>query len=307
MIKVEPRGTWVVTANNAQLGGDLSRRCFRVRLDARMARPWMGRKFRHPDLLPWVREHRGELLWALLTLARAWFAAGRPKSGTPRIGKFENWCQVVGGILTHAGVTGFLADVEAMYDEMDEGDQEWEGFLRAWFDEFQSKPVTVATLVERIFPPNGRGGAAEVLRHSLPENLVLVYSGDEDRRRRVGFSRKLGRALKARRDRRYGADGIHLAQAEMDASRHTNAWRVVLNAGSAEVPEVAGADPGTDMVGDPAPIPQSPPTLPGLPASGTSDPYQLEERRAIHREAVLGDPKQQHGHREDAGGGEVIP
>jgi hypothetical protein len=54
--------TFVVTGNNIQVGGDLDRRCYPVRIDAKSERPWEGRKFKIPRLTPYVREHRGELL-----------------------------------------------------------------------------------------------------------------------------------------------------------------------------------------------------------------------------------------------------
>ena len=51
MARLPQRATWVATANNARLGGDLARRCYWIRLDARSARPWTRTEFQHPHLL----------------------------------------------------------------------------------------------------------------------------------------------------------------------------------------------------------------------------------------------------------------
>jgi hypothetical protein len=82
-VTVSQRATWIATGNNIQLRGDLPRRCYWIRLDARESRPWQRENFKHPDLLGWVARNRGRLVRALLTLARAWFAAGKPKAPDP--------------------------------------------------------------------------------------------------------------------------------------------------------------------------------------------------------------------------------
>jgi len=62
------RTVFIVSGNNIALGGDLPRRCYWIRMDANMPRPWLGRSFRHADLKGWVSDNRGRLLAALLTM-----------------------------------------------------------------------------------------------------------------------------------------------------------------------------------------------------------------------------------------------
>ena len=76
------RATWVSTGNNIQVGGDLGRRCYRIRLDAGVARPWQRNGFKHPHLLRHVLGHRGELLAAILTLARGLVRRRVPVDGS---------------------------------------------------------------------------------------------------------------------------------------------------------------------------------------------------------------------------------
>jgi hypothetical protein len=46
--------TWLVTGNNISLAGDMARRCYPIRLDARMARPETRTGFKNPNLLDYV-------------------------------------------------------------------------------------------------------------------------------------------------------------------------------------------------------------------------------------------------------------
>src|SRR5262249_48623515 len=45
MVKTANRATWIATGNNIKLGGDLARRCYRIRLDPHVSRPWMRNDF----------------------------------------------------------------------------------------------------------------------------------------------------------------------------------------------------------------------------------------------------------------------
>ena len=182
------RATWVATGNNLQLGGDLGRRSYRIRLDAGVARPWQRDGFQHPHLLRHVLRHRGELLAAILTAARAWFAADCPPADVPRLGSFEEWTRTVGGILAFAGVPGFLENLNELYDEVDEDEQAWGAFLAVWHGYFGEDAVTVATVAAAA-----RDGASE-LRDALPADLLDAFEAKAG----TSFSKRLGRALARR-------------------------------------------------------------------------------------------------------------
>jgi hypothetical protein len=136
--------TWLATGNNVTLSTDVSRRTIRVRLDARVERPWLRLrdglvKFRHPDLLDWVERERPRLVHAALTLIAAWHAAGRP-AGTATMGSYEAWSRVLGGILRVAGVPGFLTNVETLYEDMDAETDDAKRFLRVWWEQYHDDP-----------------------------------------------------------------------------------------------------------------------------------------------------------------------
>ena len=94
LLRLPVRCCWIATANNPALNVEIVRRTVRIRLDAGTDRPWMRNGFRHPDLAGWTQAHRGDLVAAVLTLARAWIARDRP-AGPPRhLGTYESWSKV---------------------------------------------------------------------------------------------------------------------------------------------------------------------------------------------------------------------
>jgi hypothetical protein len=218
---VKQRATWAATGNNISLGGDLARRCYWIRLDAKQSRPWQRNGFKHPDLTAWAREERGELVAAVLTLARAWYAAGRPKpEGVPRLGSFEAWSETIGGILAFAGVEGFLGNLEELYDKADESSSEWEAFLEEWWRQRGDDPITGKALTKLITEEKALGDA-------LPSDLSEALDKGEG-----SFTRRLGKALAKRAGTRYGDDGWHVAEAGEE--RRAKLWRVQDSSGECE-------------------------------------------------------------------------
>lgn len=137
--------TWLATGNNVHASKEITRRIVRIRLDAKMEHPNTRTGFRHPQLVPWAKQHRAELLWAALTLCSAWMAAGRP-SGCQTLGSYECWAGVMGGILDVAGVPGFLANTKALYEEVNTSEGKWREFVLAWAEQYKSAVVGVADL-----------------------------------------------------------------------------------------------------------------------------------------------------------------
>jgi len=218
MIMVPNRAVFIATGNNLRLRGDLPRRCVWCRLDAKHARPWTRDGFQHPDLLGWARDHRGELLNAVFTLARAWIAAGRPgpDESVPRLGSFEGWRHTIGGILGVAGLPGFLANVAQLYETADEETPAWAAFLAAWRTVFGSEAATVADLIERM-KKNIHGPLAEALPGELAEALE-----------KPSAAKRIGRALARKAETRFTLDDgatLRLAR-ERDTHAKVLRWRV---------------------------------------------------------------------------------
>lgn len=208
-VKLPNRATWMATGNNLQVGGDLARRCYRIRLDARQARPYSrpASSFRHPDLLDWAQHHRGELIAALLTLARHWYTQGQPDVDVPPLGGFTPWARLTGSVLHHAGITGFLDNLSQFHAEADRDADEWDAFLSAWREIFGPKIVTVGELVERMDPAVG-----SALLRTLPPELANAVG-------RPGFSKTLGRQLRSKAGRHFGTEGLHIVDRGKDRTK----------------------------------------------------------------------------------------
>jgi DNA polymerase-1 len=218
MVTLPQKVTWVATGNNLHIAGDLARRCYWIRLDAQTSRPWQRTGFRQPDLLGWVSTHRGELVTALLTLSQAWYAAGQPEAVTPTLGGFEAWTRTIGGILQHAGVVGFLGNLEDLYAQVDEGDSgQWTVWLTAWFVTYGDRPLAVAELTDDLLQEDSP------VRDALPDDLADALPARESDTGR--FRRKLGHALRQRVERRFGEDDLYIARGD-DRHKKVALWRV---------------------------------------------------------------------------------
>jgi hypothetical protein len=185
MIELPNKATWLVTANNPTLSLEMARRCVRIRLDAGTDRPWERdpSEFRHPDFKDWLAANRAQLVHAVLTLIQAWLAAGRPK-GSGRLGSFESWVVVIGGILEVALIPGFLGDCKELYEVADVESAEWRVFCASWWERFQSNQVK----------------PAELLKHAQNSDLLEGVLGDKGERSQ---SIRLGKALQRMRDRQF--------------------------------------------------------------------------------------------------------
>ncbi len=141
------RCIWLATANNPALTTEIARRIVRIRLDAKVSRPWQREGFRHNDLRSWALKHRAELVWAALTLIQAWITAGRP-AGNYVLGQYESWAQTIGGIMDVCDITGFMGNADELYEAADEETEQWEHFISSWWGHWQNQPVTVRELYE---------------------------------------------------------------------------------------------------------------------------------------------------------------
>lgn len=198
------RVQWLATANNPVLSREIARRTVRIRLDAAVERPWLRDGFRHADLVAWVRANRAQVVAALLTLVRAWLAAGRPV-GSVRLGTFEAWSRVVGGVLELAGVEGFLDDRFADQALADPVEADWASLVELWAERFGGDAVS----------------GTQVMEVAVAAGLFGLGAGSvSDASERARFTRELGK----RRDRVYGGSRIRVTR---DRKRKQNVYALV--------------------------------------------------------------------------------
>jgi hypothetical protein len=203
MLKFQVRCGWMATGNNPVVSSEMSRRIIRIRLDAKMDRPWLRTEFKHTDLRGWVRQNRGRLVWAALTLIRAWIVAGRPP-GTIKLGMFEDWSEVMGGVLAVAGIPGFLSNLDKFYDESDAEGGQWRSFVAAWWAQFSTRDVKVADLFGLI-----------------GDDAALPLGDGSDQSRKV----RLGQMLTQARDRMFD---VQVAAGESLASQSSEPRSITL-------------------------------------------------------------------------------
>lgn len=205
--------SWTATGNNVQVGGDMVRRIALTRLNARMEKPWTRSQFRIPDLLAWTAKNRGRLVWALLTMTRAWIVADRPAGPKISFGSFQSWADVMSGILTFAGIDGFMANAATFEDMADDDGSRWSEFVARWHSLIGTAAVTAAEVASRIEDSPGAWGEA------VPDMPQKKGSSQP-------LSQRLAYRLKSRRDVVFG-DFILRRSEVKDPTSRTAKWQVL--------------------------------------------------------------------------------
>jgi len=206
--------SWYGTGNNIQIKGDIGRRACLIRIDAKVDKPWErdANLFRHPDIIEWVRNNRGEILANALTLARAWYVAGKPKGSKKPLGSFESWTKILSGMLEYVGVTGLLENA-AELAERDSGADEWAFFLAKWYDMFGPRPILMKELLNELWRD-------EDLAEVMPEEVAEALRGPQTK----GAGIKVGKALARKTGVTY-SNGLKLNRRE-DAHKGQKTWAV---------------------------------------------------------------------------------
>lgn len=212
---------WIVTGNNLTIGGDLVRRVLRVVIDPGEPHPELRTGFTIDNPADWVLGHRAEILHAFLVLIRSWVVAGRPVGAAMGSDGYAKWLRTVGGILTHAGISGAFHDPSTRL-EIGQEDDEWRDFLTAVYDSFGTDTWTVRELLDRLddygVRPNG------IPSHALPGDL-------ESRAARNGpgsIAKSLGRWLMNCAGRWAGDLCVRVAGTDRS---HVKRWRIHTHGG----------------------------------------------------------------------------
>jgi hypothetical protein len=150
MINAKNDRLWVITGNNLSLGGDLTRRALWSTIDPGVPNPHLRTDFAIKNLEQWVRDRRGQLISALLTLVRNWVATGAPTRGERGSDSYALWTETVDGILHAAGVPGRFADAASARQETGSDDDEWRDFLAHIREHFGTRSWTAKEVLASI-------------------------------------------------------------------------------------------------------------------------------------------------------------
>lgn len=120
MLELDSAATFFMTGNNLKIVGDMIRRTIRLQIDPEGLHP-MDRSFKIDPLEGWVLDHRAQMLSAALTVAKAFFVAGKPKQrGVKSIASFELWSDTIRNMLLWVGMEDVRETVSQGYDQDDE-------------------------------------------------------------------------------------------------------------------------------------------------------------------------------------------
>jgi hypothetical protein len=220
---------WTITANNAEIGGDLARRCYWITIDPKMPRPHERTGFAL-DLRTWPKDNRGEIIRACLTIIRGWVLAGSPRADQKRSDDYAVWDAAIEGLLNWAGFTGQFGFRDVQKIESDD-DREWGDFVAAVYRTFGSESFRVRDITGRLKDSAGDGDDSpftvedeglqaavtdKIDPGSLPGELADKWSktglGSP-----AGFSKSLGRWIKNRTGRYVG--GLAFQHERADKAR----------------------------------------------------------------------------------------
>lgn len=197
---------WAMTGNNPKLSDEFVRRRISIELDSRMENPWLRDQhaFKHPNLREWVRNNRRRLIWACLVLIQNWVTQGHPDAGgeIPRLGSFEDWSRVIGGILESAGIGGFLGNLGALYQK---SQQSKEGALTNLFSHWWEKYGEVKV------------GVSELYRLIKDRSINLDLGANKDE---IAEKTKLGKFLSQWKERQVGEFIIHQENRKQGAQQY---------------------------------------------------------------------------------------
>lgn len=201
-MNLQPTFDWraiiFATGNNIAYRGDTPRRCLVCRLESPLENPEHRNDFLHPDLQGWVKQKRGELVTAGLTILRSFIAAGRPTLGDPW-GSFEDWSMLVPPAIRWAGGADVL---EARPVEAEDVSPE-KTLLYRLIEAFPKGEWAVKELIakseERDPKAKGLGLLYPALREVLEDVCPSTEKGDRCKKIAKLFSRWRGRVIDQRR------------------------------------------------------------------------------------------------------------
>lgn len=128
IVKLPWRSVVLASGNNVTLTPDIAQRSLVIRIEPDREDPERRIDFRIPGgadaLRAWVEAARPRLVWAALTLLRAWHLAGRPCEGVRAMGGFEAWRRIVPAALVWAGAADPLGCIGGL--DGDDADPETE-------------------------------------------------------------------------------------------------------------------------------------------------------------------------------------
>lgn len=139
---------WLVTGNNMSYHAELMRRVLPVYIDTGLESPETRSGFAHPDWFGYVSEVRGKVIAAALTVARAYFVAGRPMQGLQAYGSFEGWSRWIRDPLVWLGRADPCQARARVRSEDDSEEQAFGRMMQVWHQKYGSDSIALRDAIE---------------------------------------------------------------------------------------------------------------------------------------------------------------
>jgi len=186
----------VFSGNNPKATGELTKRTVPIALQPKDDKPEERRDFVHPDVRGYARDRRRTVLGVLMRMVQDWVDAGCPPPPTNvRMGGFEDFVRVVGGILHYAGATAWLSNYAAWIKCGDEFSADAAVLVDHWWRVRGSAEVAPADILDMVkklgvFPQvvagQESGASARLARQVLSPLEDRPVAGRFVRRRAFG-------------------------------------------------------------------------------------------------------------------------
>jgi hypothetical protein len=193
---------YIATGNNPIILEELHRRICWITMNAKTPN-LKKRKFKHKKLDKWVTENRAEIIWALLTLVQSWIANKRPLFTDRTLPSFEEWAEIVGGILKNAGIEGFLDTPERAISDADETNAR--ALVLKWINQHPLVDASAETGAKEA--AKSRPVTVSRLAFIAESNELAIWSGKTDDDKRFNFGRKLDAIVERTFDVEFDANG----------------------------------------------------------------------------------------------------
>lgn len=154
---------WIATGTNVSLGGDFAQRSMRIAMDYGKPNPDQRRGFQIPNIKEWTIEHRGEVLWHLLVLIRAWQLGGAQRDERYVMRGYTTWAKTIAGVLGFHDVEGFLANRDEVVGQDEDGAE-----MAIFFHMLRARYGSFARTARQILTD---AAADSELADSLPSTL----------------------------------------------------------------------------------------------------------------------------------------
>ncbi len=224
MVETEIKWVWAATGNNMKVDADIARRSIRIRFTCDMAKPQQRTRenFKHPNFRRWCIKNATKIIQSGLTLVQAWIAADQPLDSKANLGGFEEWAEIMGGMLSFLGYEDFLGNTDEFYDEAEKGAEAWNAMLAKWWETFGDKIVTTGEILPIVEATEGIYLGKDDRETSKKNYLSRFLSSKRDTVTDVVFPDRIVplKLVKAARVAEGSRWSLHLAQPKLKIYLH---------------------------------------------------------------------------------------